>query len=219
MSTLAELPELVGFFSYSREDDEAFVGRLSALRDSIYRELSAQLGRSKTTFRLWQDQEAIAPGMLWESEINAAVDQAVFFIPIVTPRAANSKYCKFEFGAFLAREKELGRNDLVFPILYISVPGLENEAKWRNDPVLSTIALRQYVDWRASSRCSNDSSARTDRAPVQQDCRSVGPVMGFAGRAATEGSRHGTHACEQDHSLPCNECRRRARNNGICRRC
>jgi TIR domain len=149
MSTLAELPELVGFFSYSREDDEAFKGTLSALRDSIHRELSAQLGRSKTTFRLWQDQAAIAPGKLWESEINAAVDQAVFFIPIVTPRAVNSKYCKFEFGAFLAREKELGRNDLVFPILYISVPALENEAKWRDDPVLSTIALRQYVDWRA----------------------------------------------------------------------
>jgi hypothetical protein len=37
----------------------------------------------------------------------------------------------------------------VFPILYISVPALENEAKWRDDPVLSTIALRQYVDWRA----------------------------------------------------------------------
>ena len=149
MSTLAELPELVGFFSYSREDDEAFKGTLSALRDSIHRELSAQLGRSKATFRLWQDQAAIAPGKLWETEINAAVDQAVFFIPIVTPRAVNSKYCKFEFGAFLAREKELGRNDLVFPILYISVPALENEAKWRGDPVLSTIALRQYVDWRA----------------------------------------------------------------------
>ena len=74
MSTLAELPELVGFFSYSREDDEAFKGTLSALRDSIHRELSAQLGRSKTTFRLWQDQAAIAPGKLWESEINAAVD-------------------------------------------------------------------------------------------------------------------------------------------------
>jgi hypothetical protein len=37
MSSLAELPELVGFFSYSREDDEAFKGTLSALRDGIQR--------------------------------------------------------------------------------------------------------------------------------------------------------------------------------------
>src|SRR6516165_4442564 len=108
MSSLADLSEIVGFFSYSREDDEASDGSLSALRLAIQRELSAQLGRSRTTFRLWQDQEAIAPGRLWESEIKTAVEQAVFFIPIVTPRAVNSHYCKFEFEAFLARERSEG---------------------------------------------------------------------------------------------------------------
>src|SRR5271167_856620 len=131
MSSLADLPEVVGFFSYSREDDLSFEGTLSALRSAIQRELNAQLGRSKTTFRLWQDQEAIAPGKLWESVIKAAVQQAVFFIPIVTPRAINSHYCRFEYEAFLAREHELGRTDLVFPLLYIGVPALENEAQWR----------------------------------------------------------------------------------------
>jgi hypothetical protein len=92
ISSLAELPEIVGFFSYSREDDEAFEGTLSTLRDGIQRELSAQLGRSRATFRLWQDQASIAPGQLWESEIKTAVEQAVFFIPIVTPRAVNSHH-------------------------------------------------------------------------------------------------------------------------------
>jgi hypothetical protein len=147
MSSLADLSEIIRFFSYSREDDEASDGTLSALRVAIQRELSAQLGRSRTTFRLWQDQEAIAPGRLWESEIKAAVEQAVFFIPIVTPRAVNSHYCKFEFEAFLARENALGRTDLVFPLLYIRVPALESEAVWRKDPFLSIIGLRQYVDW------------------------------------------------------------------------
>jgi hypothetical protein len=91
MSSLAKLPEVVGFFSYSREDDEAFRHSLSALRDAVGRELSAQLGRSKRNFRLWQDQEAIAPGKMWESEIAKAVEQAVFFIPIVTPRAVDRR--------------------------------------------------------------------------------------------------------------------------------
>src|SRR5215470_15790647 len=116
MARLADLPELVGFFSYSRDDDEAFGGTLSVLRDAIQRELGAQLGRSKKTLRLFQDKEAIAPGKLWEAEIKAAVEQAVFFIPIVTPRAVNSEYCRFEFEAFLARESALGRTDLVFPL-------------------------------------------------------------------------------------------------------
>ncbi len=148
MSSLADLPEVVGFFSYSREDDEAFRGSLSALRDAVGRELAAQLGRNKRNFRLWQDQEAIAPGKLWELEIAKAIEQAVFFLPIVTPRAVASAYCQFEFNSFLARERALGRADLVFPILYISVPALHDEARWRKDPVLSIVARRQYIDWR-----------------------------------------------------------------------
>src|SRR5262245_5317453 len=171
MSSLAELPELVGFFSYSREDDEAFKGTLSGLRDGIYRELSAQLGRSKKTFRLWQDQEAIASGKLWETEIKTAINQSIFFIPIVTPRSVNSKYCKFEFEAFLAREKIIARSDLIFPILYISVAALENEAKWRDDSVLSTIGSRQYVDWRPLRHL--DAQTATVREQVARLCQKI----------------------------------------------
>jgi hypothetical protein len=171
MSSLADLPEIVGFFSYSREDDEAFEGTLSALRDAIQRELSAQLGRSKTNLRLWQDQKAIAPGKLWESEIRTAVEQAVFFIPIVTPRAVNSHYCKFEFEAFLTREQALGRTDLVFPLLFIRVPALENEAQWRKDPVLSIIGSRQYVDWRPFRHLDVRSTAV--REAIEQFCDKI----------------------------------------------
>ena len=175
MSSLAELPELAGFFSYSREDDEAFKGTLSALRDGIQRELSAQLGRSKRTFRLWQDLEAIAPGKLWESEIKTAIDESFFFIPIVTPRSVGSKYCKFEFESFLAREKEIGRSDLVFPILYISVSALENEAKWRDDPVLSTIGRRQYVDWRPLRHLDVHTTAV--REQIERICQKIVEVL------------------------------------------
>src|SRR5271166_6442288 len=59
MASLAQLPELVGFFSYSREDDEAFRGSLSALRDAIQRELSAQLGRRGRLARLRASHRAL----------------------------------------------------------------------------------------------------------------------------------------------------------------
>ena len=171
MSSLADLSEIVGFFSYSREDDEAFEGTLSALREAIQRELAAQLGRSKANFRLWQDQAAIAPGKLWESEIETAVGAAVFFIPIVTPRAVSSHYCKFEFEAFLAREHALDRTDLVFPLLYISVPALENEAQWREDPVLLIIGSRQYVDWRVFRH--RDVHDRVVREAIERFCEKI----------------------------------------------
>jgi cobaltochelatase CobT len=72
----------------------------------------------------------------------------VFFIPIVTPTAVKSKFCKHEFDAFLVRERALGRDDLVFPLYYIRVPALEHDAEWPSDPLLSIIGQRQWTDWR-----------------------------------------------------------------------
>jgi hypothetical protein len=146
MSLLTKLPELVGFFSYSRKDDKAFKGKLSELRDAISSELSAQLGRKDSDF-IFQDQKSIGLGKLWEAEIAKATRKSAFFIPIVTPRSVGSSHCRFEFDSFLARQATLGRKDLIFPILYLAVPELEDEAQWRNDPVLSVIGLRQYIDW------------------------------------------------------------------------
>jgi len=147
MSSLAELPELTGFFSYSREDDEDAKGALSALRDRISRELRGQLGRSRSEFNLWQDKVAIAHGAEWEDAIKDAIAQSVFFIPIVTPSTLRSTHCKFEFDLFLAREAELNRRDLIFPIHYIRVPALEDERQWRQNDVLNVIGRRQYLDW------------------------------------------------------------------------
>src|ERR1700709_1179214 len=111
MPSLAELPDLTGFFSYSRRDDEHSQGSLSRLRAQIYNELRLQLGFN---FKLWQDTVAIPEGALWEGEINKGISESVFFIPIVTPSSVASKHCRMEFEAFLRREQELGRKNLVF---------------------------------------------------------------------------------------------------------
>jgi hypothetical protein len=148
MPALSDLPELIGFFSYSREDDEDFDHSLSKLRTRIQNELRGQLGRSREALRLWQDREAIPPGTLWASEIQAAIGQSVFFIPIVSPRVVRSGYCGTEFREFLERERQLRRRDLVFPILFINVPELTGEKTADEHPVLKVIAERQYVDWR-----------------------------------------------------------------------
>jgi hypothetical protein len=168
MSSLTDLPEVVGFFSYSREDDADSLGALSALRSRIQGELRGQLGRTAKTFRLWQDREAIPSGTLWETEIKNAVAQSVFFIPIITPTVVASPYCRFELDAFLAREAAIGRSDLVFPILYIHVSALEDAARQSNDPVLSLIAKRQYFDWREFRHL--DSNATEVKRAVERFC-------------------------------------------------
>jgi WD40 repeat protein len=139
---------LLGFFSYSRDDDRGDRGALSALRQVIQSELSAQLGRSPKFCGVWQDEAAIPVGTEWENQIKLGIGRSVFFIPIITPRVVRSENCAFEFEAFLARERQLGRDDLVFPFLYIDVPELDDERIWRHDPVLSVVGARQYFDGR-----------------------------------------------------------------------
>lgn len=56
--------------------------------------------------------------------------------------------CRDELVQFLAREKELGRNDLVFPLLYLDTPALTDEAVQQSDELANTLAARQRDDWR-----------------------------------------------------------------------
>jgi formylglycine-generating enzyme required for sulfatase activity len=168
MSSLSELPELVGFFSYSRSDDQHSGGALSRLRARIHDELRLQLGRD---VRLWQDTAAIPDGALWADEIKRAVAESAFFVPIVTPSAVGSPHCKHEFDSFLKREEALGRHNLVFPILYIRVPGLEDEQQRRENELLRIICARQYVDWqklRLRDWASADVAER-----IEQFCRNI----------------------------------------------
>jgi TIR domain len=147
MQQLAESPIITGFFSYSREDDQDSNGALTALRNRIRRELRAQLGRTASELKLFQDTVAIPHGSMWEDQIRAGISQSVFFIPIITPTAVRSSQCKKEFAMFRERESELGREDLIFPILYIRVAPLANEVKRGQDEVLEIIHDRQYADW------------------------------------------------------------------------
>jgi hypothetical protein len=66
VSSLADLPQVIGFFSYSRNDDEGDEGAVSALSNRIYRELRAQLGRASQNFKLWRDKDALAAGEHWK---------------------------------------------------------------------------------------------------------------------------------------------------------
>jgi formylglycine-generating enzyme required for sulfatase activity len=108
---------------------------------------------------------------LWEVDINKAIAASSFFIPIVTPGAVVSKYCRFEFEAFLRREAALGKNNLIFPILYVRVPALEKEEEWRSDDVLKIIGERQYIDWQSFRY--HDLAEPEVRAKIGNYCRNI----------------------------------------------
>jgi F-box protein 11 len=135
----------VGFWSYVRADDEHDHGYLSTLRIRLSGEVYAQTGEM---FDIFQDRDDIGWGANWEDRINDCLDAGMFLICIITPRFFKSDACRNELERFLAREKELGRHDLILPIYYITCPVLEAELKRDTDPLVQLIKTRHHVDWR-----------------------------------------------------------------------
>src|ERR1700738_3058137 len=193
MSSLAQLPKLIGFFSYSRTDDEGDDGAVLALANRIYRELRSQLGRNDQNFKLRRDKDALAAGEQGKEKLKEAVSESVFFIQMVTPSAVNSGFCRFEFESFIERENDLGRDDLVFPILYISIPELDSTPEI-TDPVISIVKDRQYDDWRPIRYL--DVNSTEVRQTVGQFCSTISrklrlPWLSPAERRAIEEQRRG----------------------------
>jgi hypothetical protein len=119
---------------------------------------------------LWRDKDALAAGEHWKVKLKEAVAESAFFMQMVSPSAVKSPFCRFELDSFMEREKELGRDDLIFPILYISVPELDDKRK-DDDPVLSVISEREYVDWRKIRHAPVNSPEV--RQTVEQFCNTI----------------------------------------------
>jgi F-box protein 11 len=135
----------VGFLSYVRKDDEHNGGYLSKFRMRLSGEVYAQTGE---VFDVFQDTKDIGWGDDWEDRINDGIDDGTFLICIITPCYFRSEACRKELSRFIAREKALGRHDLILPVYYITCPVLEDESKRREDPLAQMISTRNYVDWR-----------------------------------------------------------------------
>jgi TPR repeat protein len=135
--------EPVGFWSYTRDDDQHSDGQLSQLRAAVGKAIALQCGAEA---KLWQDTVAIDVGSDWAASIEEAVRKTTFFIPIVTPRYLKSSNCFAEFNAFRKRMISLGRNDLIFPVQYVRVDGLQAEDTVFGDD-LAELRRHQWIDF------------------------------------------------------------------------
>lgn len=139
---VASVPVPEAFFSYVQADDDHDQGYLTNFRRALSAEISAQLGQD---FVIFQDRMDILWGQRWKQRIESSIDSATVLIAVVTPRFLKSDACREEVLRFREREARLGRNDLIFPLYYISV------ARWgkgSEDELVRDMASRQYSDWR-----------------------------------------------------------------------
>lgn len=137
----------IGFWSYTRDDDNASEGRLSALRERLYAQLKQNLG--KLDVRLFQDVAAIPPGTEWQVQIESALREASFLIPIITPALLHSPNCAEEIKRFRTLMEARGRKDLILPICFRDVSRFSGARRAEiHDPALyDYLKTVQWVDF------------------------------------------------------------------------
>ncbi|WP_327331659.1 toll/interleukin-1 receptor domain-containing protein [Streptomyces anulatus] len=131
-----------GFWSYTHRDDEIEDGRIRRLAAKISNEFEAITAEELHVFL---DKADIKWGDEWRNRIDSALTGSTLFIPIITPRFFKSDECRREVLTFSGHAASLGLDELLLPILYINVPGIEKGDE--SDDVMALISKRQYEDW------------------------------------------------------------------------
>lgn len=131
------------FMSYVHSDDR--YGHVKNFHERLSHEVKTLVGLE---FPIFLDSEDIRTGQTWQRRIDEALDESLFFIPILTPSFFNSDYCRAELRRFLERERKVKRDDLIFPVYFVDTRALNEEELRAEDDLASVIASRQYADWR-----------------------------------------------------------------------
>lgn len=130
--------KLAGFWSYAHDDNRQTRGRILDLAEHLKDEYSLLTGND---LELFIDRDSVEWGDAWRSRIHDALDEATFFISIITPRYFTRQECRNEFLRFSGHAKSIGAPELVLPILYVEVDGLREDSE---DEVVAAVAKTQY---------------------------------------------------------------------------
>ena len=128
------------FLSYTRfDDDDSEISTFRERLSNAVRKLSGE------PFDIFQDIDGIGVGEPWSDKLEQILDQARFFIPIITPNYFKSEACRRELHKFLDAEKKAGRNDLIIPIYYIQTDVLEDKVQREGDDLAKVLHGRQVL--------------------------------------------------------------------------
>jgi hypothetical protein len=143
--------------SYVRKDNEDNDDNLTTLRDRLERDI--RMYTADEDFFIFQDTIRVRWGEQWEEKLLNSLDDAVFFIPIITPRFFKSEWCALEFARFLERQEKLKQQrqgdppSIICPVYYIDhLPLNDSNHPDRNHPdrkaLIEAVLKNQHIDWR-----------------------------------------------------------------------
>ena len=158
------MSEWGAFLSYAHRDDKAEGGRLREIAARLEGEVRQRTGSEE--FGIFVDRDSIPWGANWERALSEGLEQSGFLIPIITPSYFASPNCQGELAKFLAKEEQLGRNDLVCPIYYIEVDLFVDDSLRSRNELASALFQHQHVDW-LDLRLSSLSTIRVRKALIE----------------------------------------------------
>jgi len=130
------------FCSYRRTDDaDLFSGVVRSLVRDLKTLYKAETGHQ---LEIFLDRDELHWGDDFESAISQAVQDAVFFMPIITANYFESEWCRKEFYGFYGKAQSLGVVELVLPVL---LAGSHLVSVNASDPIARIVAATQYLDW------------------------------------------------------------------------
>jgi hypothetical protein len=143
MTMLACMADSEGFWSYVHDDDEAEGGRITRLA----RDVTAQYEMiSGEKISLFLDRDILSWGDNWREKIDQSLETTAFFVAVLTPRYFTSSECRRELQTFVRGAEQIGIKTLVLPLVYLDIPGLNEEAP--QDDAVSLVKTFQWADWR-----------------------------------------------------------------------
>lgn len=130
--------QVSGFFSYAHADNAHDF--LSHLKEDLCTEFNILSG---STLDLYIDRESIAWGDNWRKSITSGINDASFFIPILSPNYFNSGPCRTELTQYIGKAKELGVKELLLPLLLVDI---SSDSLGLDAALVSSVLEYQYLD-------------------------------------------------------------------------
>ena len=136
------MPDFEGFLSYTHLDHE--LGEITEFKKALENMVARLRG---TPFVLFQDQDGIRTGDLWEQRIEHALTTSSVLIAILTPTFFNRKWCRYEVERFLQLKEEQGKPVVLIPIYWMKTPVMETPDLLKDHPIAQKVSARQYHNW------------------------------------------------------------------------
>ena len=137
------------------------MGRVTQLGRDIVANYEAVMAEQ---IKLFLDRDDLHWGDQWRGQVDEALSNVAFFVPVITPRYFKRPECRREFQYFLDRATSFGIRELILPILYIDVPELhEDEPSDAMMRILKDVQWEPWLSYRFEDRHSGEYRSAVDR--------------------------------------------------------